>query len=196
MTDAPIDPRPRPEYGEYATPEEQRARIQAPDVSAALDAGVSVQATPSYGEATGAVTRGVTSPMVAPASAPARPRNPRVDRLVTGILLGYGLFTVITSAVQLADFTGFATTWMATVQIPGTFTNIAQGQQWAIIGAVLFGAVWMLTALLSWRRLAKGRRAWWVPIVGAVVAYTALTLCLVVPLMGDPAIAAYISRLG
>ena len=33
------DERPRPQYGEYATPEEQRARIQQPDATWALETG-------------------------------------------------------------------------------------------------------------------------------------------------------------
>ena len=36
------DPRPRPQYGEYASPEEQRARIAKPDVTDALSTGVFV----------------------------------------------------------------------------------------------------------------------------------------------------------
>ncbi len=35
--------RPRPQYGEYATPEEQRARIQHPDVTWALETGQAVE---------------------------------------------------------------------------------------------------------------------------------------------------------
>ena len=33
------DARPRPQYGEYATPEEQRARIQRPETTGALETG-------------------------------------------------------------------------------------------------------------------------------------------------------------
>ena len=39
------DGRPRPRFGEYASAEEQRARITQPDVTDALSAGVAPEAT-------------------------------------------------------------------------------------------------------------------------------------------------------
>ena len=44
MSDA--ESRPRPQYGEYATPEEQRARIQHPEVTEALQSGVAPEPEP------------------------------------------------------------------------------------------------------------------------------------------------------
>ena len=51
-----------------------------------------------------------------------------------------------------------------------------------------------LAATLSLRVLSRGRISWWIPLVGAIVTYTALTACLMVPLFGDPAIAAHLVR--
>jgi len=106
------DPRPRPQYGEYATPEEQRARIAQPDATDALQAGVH----PETG-------RSGSGPRVSAAHAPQSPARPSAaapatgwrlaDRVVTIGLLVYGLFNVIFTAPRLFDFAGFANEYLA-----------------------------------------------------------------------------------
>jgi hypothetical protein len=180
----------RPLYGEYATVEEQRARIQQPDATWALETGQAVVAPP--GDA--ARPEGAT-----PRPAKVRPGPPRkgvVDRIITIGLLGYGLFAVLSSFVALTDFPAFADTWMDMVGIDGEFTNLAQGRLWGTIAAAVFAFGWLITAVLSWRMLRRGRITFWVPLVGAAVSYLAVTLLLLVPLLGDPAIAAYITSGG
>ncbi|MDL9980785.1 DUF6264 family protein [Microbacterium sp. ASV49] len=167
------DERPRPAYGEYATPEEQRARIQQPDAFH----------TPAPAPA--------PAPMAAPATTV--PRVGPIDRVVTIILLAYGLYVVVTTAVELTDFPSFADMWMKTMGIPGTFTPSASAQTWAIVGIVLFSIGWLVAALLSWRAIARGRRAWWIPVVAALVSWIALAICLTIPLMADPAVVHWIS---
>lgn len=164
------DPRPRPQYGEYATPEQQRASIREP---------VPVHAVPAPPQ-----------PAVPAASAPVRPRR-TVDRIVTFALLAYGLVTVFGAVPQVWDFTGFAETWMGLAGIEGTFTNIAQGELWGRIGAAVFVFGWMVTAVLAWLSVAAGRLSWWIPLVGAVVTFVIVSVCLTVPLVGDPAIAGF-----
>lgn len=165
------DDRPRPAYGEYATPEEQRARIQQPEP---------VHMPPP------------TAPAVEAPVPVAAPRVSPFDRIITVVLLAYGLYTVFSGIISLADFPAFADTWMKTTGIPGTFRPTAAAQAWAITGLVLFSAGWLAAALLSWRAIARGRRAWWIPVVAAIVSWIALVICLVVPLMADPAVAAWL----
>lgn len=118
----------------------------------------------------------------------------RADRAITLVLLAYGLVTVISAVAQLWHFAEFADTWMRIAGIDGEFTNTAQGDLWGRIGAALLVLGWVVTALVSWRMLLRGRISWWIPLVGAIVTYTALTACLMVPLFGDPAIAAHLVR--
>ncbi|MFT4136318.1 DUF6264 family protein [Microbacterium sp.] len=169
------DPRPRPQYGEYATPEEQRARIQQP-------------AAP------------VSAPQPRVQSAPATTVGPRpsrtADRIVTLVLLAYGLFTVVTAIPQLIDFGAFAQTWMQVVEIDASFTNVAQGRLWGLIGAAVFGVGWLATALWSWRSLSRRRITWWIPLVGAIATFVIASVCLTVPLLGDPAIAEHFASHG
>lgn len=179
----PEDSRPRPQYGEYATADEQRARILQP----APEPPHAAQPAPAPYIA--------HPPTPRPTTTAARPSR-TADRIITLALLAYGLVTVITAVPQLLDFTGFAETWMDMAGVEEQFANTAQGAQFGAIGAVVFAAGWLLTALLSWRSLARRRLTWWIPLVGAIVTFLAVSALLTVPLLGDPAIASHFSGLG
>lgn len=174
---SPEDPRPAPRYGEYATPEEQRARIQQPDPALA---------PPTPGETPYAPH----PPHARPTTDAARPSR-SADRIITFALLAYGLVTVVTAVPQMLDFTGFAETWMDVVGVDAEFTNVAAGVLWGRVGTAVFIGGWLLTALLSWRWMRRGRLSWWIPLVGAIVTFLVVSGCLVVPLLGDPAIASH-----
>lgn len=172
--------RPRPQYGEYATPEEQRAHIRQPDpVVVPAEAPVAPAVLPAPADAQGAASR-------VPAQRP-------FDRVITAMLLGIGAVNVFFSAQSFFDPSAAFTATMQTMGIPGEFTNTAVAQTWGGIAAVSLIAGYLITALLAWSRLRAGRLAWWIPVVGAVVTYIAVSICLMVPLAGDPAFQAYIS---
>ncbi|MFB8893321.1 DUF6264 family protein [Microbacterium sp. NPDC006705] len=180
--------RPRPQYGEYATPEEQRARIAAlggeaphPDVveTAQVPAG---SAAPRPHES---ARQQLPSPR--PTTSAARPTR-LADRIITVALLAYGLVTVLGAIPQLVDFTGFAQTWMDMAGIDGTLADPAGGRAWGIAAAVVYGAGWLLTAVLSWWSLSLRRLSWWIPLVGAIVTFIIVSLLLAVPLLSDPAV--------
>ncbi|MGB4777059.1 DUF6264 family protein [Microbacterium sp.] len=182
MTDAdppPDEPRPRraeppgpsPRYGEYATPEEQRAAIREPLPQ--------VSASPAPAPVSH------RHPHTAVAARPSR----TADRIITLALLGYGLVTVMSTVPQLWDFAEFAQTWMRLAGIDATFTNTTQGEVWGRIGAIAFLVGWVATALISWRSLMARRVSWWIPLVGAIATFVVASVCLTVPLLGDPAIA-------
>ena len=165
---APED-RPRPAYGEYATPEEQRARMQ--------------HAPAAYQPAPAPPVGPVAPPPVAAAW-----RGHLIDRIITVALLAYGAFVVVSTVFELSDFTVFADAWMKTMGIAGSFTTTPESQAWATAGVIAFAIGWVVTALLSWRTMARGKRAWWIPLVGAVISWIVLTVCLTIPLVADPAV--------
>lgn len=175
------DPRPRPQYGEYATPEQQRAHIREPLPEAA-------PVMPRVPVAPGVPPQPAFHPSTGPATTTAARPTRTADRIITLALLAYGLVTVVTAVPQLWDFSGFAQTWMDVAGIDGTFTNTAQGDLWGRIGAMVFIVGWMLTAFWSWRSLAARRLSWWIPLVGAIVTFIIASTCLTVPLLADPAI--------
>lgn len=179
----PDDPRPAPQYGEYATPEEQRAHIRQPDPALTPQPAPPEQAYAPH------------PPPARPTTDAARPTR-AADRIITFALLAYGLVTVVTAVPQMLDFTGFAQTWMEVAGIDANFTNHDAGVLWGRIGAFVFAGGWVLTALLSWRSVRRRRLSWWIPLVGAIVTFTIASICLAVPLVGDPAVAQHFTPLG
>lgn len=180
-------PRPRPQYGEYATPEEQRSRIQQPD-PALLPPVEPVPVAPQSVELDPA-----GSPP-APATATARPPL-RPDRVITAILLGMGAVNVFVSAQSFFDLADAFTRTMASMEIPGEFTNFAAARTWGAIAAVSLVVGYLATAYAAWRRLRAGRISWWIPVVGAILTYIVILVCLAVPLTGDPAFQQYVMSL-
>lgn len=180
MSEQSGDERPRPQYGEYATPEEQRARIRQPAASEALSAGQSPTAP---------IAPGPAVPVVAPtAAAPAVPRRRYVDRVVTFALLAYGLITVLGSIPASTDYPQFAATFFEMLGVDATLSDPAAGRGWGLAAALVLGLGWLLTLGLSWWNVRAGRLSFWIPLVGGLVFNMVSSLLLVVPLMTDPAV--------
>jgi energy-converting hydrogenase Eha subunit C len=178
VSDAP-DPRPRPAYGEYATPEEQRARIRQPDVESVLDGSGAAASVPAPA---------VEAPPVAMAGHP-------LDRIITIALLAMGAVNVFLSVPGFLDLSETFARTMAAMGIPGEFSNFAAAQTWGAVASVVMVAGYLLTAVATWRRLRAGRMSWWLPVVGAVITFVLTVVCLAVPLWGDPAFQAYVNSM-
>lgn len=164
----------RPQYGERATPEEQRLAAGLPPVEMTPPAAVKEAPGP-------------------PSPPPDRSR--RVDRFVTIGLLAYGLVNVIVTGLSYLDLPVVMNQTMRTLGIEGEFTNFAQGRLWGTIAAVVLAVGWSVTAMLSVRRLRRGRITWWLPLVGAVVTMLVASICIAVPMFGDPAFTASVGQM-
>jgi hypothetical protein len=180
MSDQTPQSPPRPQYGEYATPEEQRARIRQPDIAATL-AGKPVVAE----QAVAAPTVRPAAPAAGPAAAPTRHR---VDRIVTVALLAYGLVSVITSIPALVDYSTYTDTVFQLLGVDASLSDPAAARPWGIAAAIVLALGWAITAALSWWSLRRGRLTWWIPLVGAFVFTFASSALMMVPLMSDPAV--------
>ncbi len=176
MTGAP-DPRPRPQYGEYATPEEQRARIAQPDAALVYEpAPVTEEVAPPAGAA-----------VAAPPAAEVRRSHP-VDRIVTFALLAYGLVNVISSFSAMVDYAAYADTMFRLLGVDAELSDPAAGRPWGIAAACLLAAGWLITAAVAWASLRRGRLTWWIPLVGGIVFTFASAMLMLVPIMNDPAV--------
>lgn len=164
----------RPQYGELATPEEQRRAAGLPPVDQ-VPPVVVVESGP-------------------PAPAHVTKRSHPADRIITIGLLAYGLVNVVMTALSYLDFSTAMSEVMRVVGVDGEFTNYAQGRLWGTIAAIVLLVGWSLTATVSIRRLRRGLIAWWVPLVGAAVTMIVTSVCVAIPLMGDPAFMEYIAR--
>ncbi|MCH6232223.1 DUF6264 family protein [Microbacterium sp. CFH 31415] len=171
------EPRPRPQFGEYATPEEQRARIAQPDASLVYEPAPVAESAPVV----------ATQPAGAPA-ATARTRTRPVDRIVTFALLAYGLINVIATFPALADFSDYAQRMFDLLGVDATLTDPAAGRPWGVAAAIVLAVGWLITAALSWVSVRRGRLSWWIPLVGGVVFTFASASLVLVPLMNDPAV--------
>ena len=180
------DRRPRPQYGEYATPQEQ-AKIIAdslPPVSALL-----VPSTiPLVPKAPDASTRVSASP---PASAAGR-RPRRWDLILTAALLGYATINVISQLVARDSLSAIAKQFFIS-QGMGDYTPTALTSSLGNALNIITLAVFVLTVLVTVWMLRRGRIAFWVPIAGGVLATIVALVFVVILLQSDPAFTAYLN---
>ena len=172
--------RPRPQYGEYATPEEQRARIRQPDLTRLLETGQDPDAL------RGAVPADSPSLVTPAAPATRRGRGRFVDRVATIALLVYGLVNVVTGIPAMLDYESYVGTVLQVLGIEGEIADPSAARPWAVAAVLVLAIGWMLTAWVSWRSLARERVTWWIPLVAGVVFTFVSGILLMVPIVSDP----------
>ncbi|MCR2762275.1 DUF6264 family protein [Microbacterium sp. zg.B48] len=174
------DLRPRPQYGEYATPEEQRARIQRPDMTQLLDAGQDPDAVT-------AVPAGAAVAPAAKAGAPVR-RGRFADLVATTALLVYGLVNVVSGIPGMIDYESYVGTVFGLLGVDAELADPAAGRPWGLAAALILAIGWLATAYLSWRSLRRGRITWWIPLVAGIVFTFVSGTLLMVPIVSDPTV--------
>ena len=195
--------RPRPQYGEYATPQEQ-AKIIAdslPPVSALLvpapavptPAGSPASASPKARGSAHRVPDAATRASANVAVRPAAPRRPRRwDLILTALLLGYASVNVI-GQLMARDMLSTIVTQFFVAQGIGAYTPTALtttlGNSLNVVTLTLFA----VTVLVTTWMLRRGRVAFWVPIAGGVAATIVALVFVVILLQSDPAFTAYIA---
>ena len=188
MTDQPELPnsgerRPKPQYGEYATPQEQ-AKIIAdslPPVSPLL--------VPPVPEPPVPVPPELRPPAVA---VPGR-RPRRWDIILTAALLGYATINVIAQLLAKDTLATIATQFF-TAQGIGDYTPTALTTSLGNTLNVITLALFVVTVLVTTWRLRRGRVAFWVPIAGGVVATIVALVFVVILLQSDPAFTTFLDR--
>ena len=165
----------RPEYGEYASAEDQ-----AKAIARSRPRGASIP-EPSLAE---------PAPEQPP-SAAAAPGG-MLDRLVTVVLLALGLVYLIGGAGGYLDLPTTLDTVYAQFGI-GDYTPIAATAAFGIAFVASQAVIWVISALWSYRRLSRGRRSWWVPMLGAIATFLVTVALFGALLASDPAFLAYVS---
>ncbi|WP_157962388.1 DUF6264 family protein [Homoserinimonas sp. OAct 916] len=173
------DPRPKPQYGEYAPPG-WVSPVQQP-VSHAPES--ILQRQPDRR---------------APSAGPLSPRRPLArawDRAVTfGLLVLWTILTIegLFSFPQLSETLNVIYAQLGI----GTFTLVDEART---AGFVLAGIQVLLLALTIWRSyraLRRDRLAFYWPLVGFVIFYVTLMVVMAVVVFSDPAYLAYVKTLG
>jgi hypothetical protein len=168
---------PRPQYGEYASPEEQRARIRQPAYP---------PASPQPGAAPPPL------PPIAPipgpaASAPGVRRHP-VDFVVTLALLAYGLWNVVSTVPALFDIGSYVHELLSVMGTDAQLSDPDAARGYGIAAAVVMIVLWLAAAVLSGLQMRRGRIAWWIPLVAGVLASLVTGILLTIPLLADPGV--------
>jgi len=181
----PADYRPQPRYGELA-PEGWTWTPPQDEHAPAASAVVSPEPVPAT---QGAADR--PSP-AAPGragtgTAPAWDRPVTLSLLVLGVLGTFFTISVLGSMPEALQM-------LYTQASLGDYT--AADSVAAIItgGSIALAVLWLATAGVSVMLLLRGRRAFYVPIIGGVVAFVLLVAAMAVVLAGDPALLDYFSQ--
>jgi hypothetical protein len=163
------DDRPRPRYGEYATPEQQAKAAGLPLQPPPPDAAARVEApTPSPEP---------TVPIVA--------RNHSADRFVTLFLLGVGLITFLNSLPEYLRFSSELDQINTEIGL-GAFPMPALADKAGIGMLVAHAVLLLLTMLWALRALFRGRRGFFIPLIGFAVFAIVYIVVLSVLFHADP----------
>jgi hypothetical protein len=177
--------RPRPQYGEYASPEEQRAAIKKPEpwqlehhVEQQDDEQTDALRTPpapqSYYPGQQQYPGQQNYPGLPPYEqgrpAPTSGARPGAgDRVATFVLLAFCLYNVISMAVTALS--GGATIRSQADALGPDGATFADMPSWVWTAiAVEYGIVWIVALVASLASLRAGRRTFWIPLVAGIVA--------------------------
>ncbi|PRY69337.1 hypothetical protein B0I08_1029 [Glaciihabitans tibetensis] len=198
------DPRPRPQYGEYATPEEQaKAMGVGSPASAAASASVDGRADVaapkrSVGSETSAAQAPTGSPTptgstgspksTADPAAPAGVRPRRTwDSVLTAVLLGVGAVSVLTSIPQYADFASWIDTGLAQLG----YDDYANSELASTVGIALNITqivLFVAGAVMAILMLRRNRLAFIYPLIAGLVFFVVTFILVAVLFASDPAL--------
>lgn len=176
----PKDNRPKPKYGELAPEGWSWTPPQG-------DTGI-----PAIPLAPGATSGVPTAPTADAAPGPARARA--WDRPVTLALLVFGLLATFFTVSVLGTLPQ-ALQMLYTQQDLGTYTPDVAVVPLITAGRFVEGGIWIATAVVSILRLRKGRRAFYVPLIGGVVSVIALFVFISAVLATDPTLLDSVGRI-
>lgn len=126
------------------------------------------------------------APVVAPVVAERRPHP--ADRIVTVLLLVFGLVNVASSVPALLDYRGYVDTFIRALGVDGALADPAAGAPWGVAAAFVLIVGLVGAALLSRMSLRRGRVTFWIPIVAGIVVNLVSAFLAIVPILNDPAL--------
>jgi hypothetical protein len=190
----PGSPRPeRPQYGEYATPEEvAEARgplpVEPTDPVSRLAAPISIPVSGRAAKKPGSHSVPGLSSAPPPRGAPVAARHPRqANNLITVLLLVFGIWNTVTTIPSYLDF-GTVLTQGLELTGYGTVTFGAAAHTAGIVLLVISCLVLIAAVGVSLRLIRSGRRSIWVPVVAGAVYLVASLVVMTVVVANTPAL--------
>jgi hypothetical protein len=182
MSEQPRDERPRPQYGEYA-PEGWTWKPPAGEQTSDPAPQMATPPAPPSPEA-----------LAAASAREARPDRP-TDRIVTILLLVIGLFGVWSAIGALQSLPSLlpealrqTSEVLGNGSAPFDYTPRPEVPGLILAGQIIQVVLWVLTAWWAIARMRARRLAFWVPIVGGVLAFIALYAIIFAIMLNDPAL--------
>ena len=188
------DQRPKPQYGEYATPQEQaKAMGLTPPPASHYAPPLNVPPTnvPSQSVPLANMTPNV-SPFGVPTARTTGAAPRRWDLVLSVGLLAYGVLNVIAGFVQFSDL-GQLINEIYAAQGIGKFTPTSLSSSLGIVVNLVNVVLWIGALLVTVRLLRRGKLGFYVPLIAGALASIVAAACMVVLLLSDPAFAAYVS---
>ncbi|TFC51001.1 MULTISPECIES: DUF6264 family protein [unclassified Cryobacterium] len=182
----PVDYRPQPRYGELA-PEGWTWTPPQDEPVPAASAAASTTVTPARATRGSAERPASAAPGSVPGTAPAWDRPLTISLLVFGLLGAYFTISILGSLPQALAML-YSQAELGEYTVTDSVTAIITG------GSIGQAVVWVAAAVSSILLLLRGRRAFYVPIIGGVVAFVLLVAAVAVVLAGDPALLEYLSQ--
>ena len=178
----PADPRPQPRYGELAPegwswkpPQEETP----PAASAVVSAPIApAPATERSGHRPGAAASGTA---------------PGWDRPVTLSLLILGLLGTFWTIGSLGTMTAVLQTFYTEADL-GTYSPSPLVESLVIAGSISQVVIWLTATIISVMLLIRSRRAFYVPLVGGVVAFVAVFAIMMIIVLNDSTLLDYYGR--
>jgi hypothetical protein len=164
---------PAPQYGEYATPQDQARAAAGSQPQPPALAGAAVPDSPP---------------------APARRKPRRWDLILTSVLLGYAAVNVLAQLFSGSTLTTVMAQFSRAQGI-GVYTPTALGQTLGTVLNVVTVVLFIATVFATSWMMRRGRISFWVPLVGGAIATIVAVVFAVVLLRGDPAFISYLGGL-
>jgi hypothetical protein len=133
------------------------------------------------------------APWTNPAAARTAPRTPSWDITVTIILIVVGLLGTLL-AIAILTAVPQAVQVLYTQEGLGTYSPAPAVAQLITAGSITEAAVWLAATTVSILLLVRGRRAFYVPLIGGVVGFVVLFVFMSIVLTTDPTLFDYFSR--
>lgn len=186
--------RPRPQYGEYASPEEQAKAIGVPLEPAPHASAPHVSAPHAAAPQAATPPAATPVPIVMGTDSTPRVRRSR-DVVVTVVLLGIGLAWVLLSIPGTSDLAETLDRTYALQGYTGHYGPVALASALGLAMNITSLVLWGITCAVSITLLRRHRRAFYVPIIGAVVSGLVIVALTIVAMYNDPGLLAYLGAL-
>jgi len=168
-----VTDRPRPQYGEYASPEEQSQASGTPVEPAIVVPPATAAPLPPLVEYT----------------------PPRTwDRVLTAILIAIGAYTVLNYFATLTNL-GSVLAQAFTTAGYGEFQSQALANQLGVVATVIIVVLYASSTTLALLSLRAGRVSFWIPVTAGALAFLTVLVVMMVIVFADPGFQAYVESI-